>query len=60
MGSVWFILFWAMVAWAVVRVTSQEVRPESLPTAMEVARQRDARGDLSKEQFEDIRRNLAA
>jgi putative membrane protein len=60
MGSVWFVLFWAIVIWAVVRLTSRETSSGSTPTATEIAQQRYARGEITKEQFEEILRNLAA
>ena len=59
-GSVWFVFFWAIVIWAVVRLTSRDGGSGSGQTAIEVARQRYARGEITKEEFEEIRRNLAA
>ena len=60
MGSVWFVVFWAVVVWAVVRLTSRGGGSTAMPTAVEIARQRYARGEITKEQFEEIRRNLVA
>ena len=58
-GSVWFVLFWAIVIWAVVRLTTHDATRSVAPSAIEIARQRYARGELTKEQFEEIRRSLA-
>ena len=57
MGSVWFVVFWGIVIWAVVRLMS---RQESNESAIEVAKRRYAAGQLSREEFEQIRRDLAA
>jgi putative membrane protein len=59
-GSAWFVLFWAIVIWAVVRLSSRETGSGSGQTATEVAQLRYARGEITKEEFEEIRRNLAA
>src|SRR5262249_21679960 len=59
MGSVWFIVFWGIVIWPVARVTSREAKNAS-PGAIDIARQRYASGEITKEQFDDIHRNLAA
>ncbi len=58
-GSVWFVVFWGVVIWAVVKVTS---RGESRdPTsALDIARQRYALGELTREEFEQLRKDLAA
>lgn len=60
LGSVWFVVFWGLVIWAVLKVTSREDASAGQPSAIEIARQRYARGEISKEEFEDIRRNLVA
>jgi len=57
MGSVWFVVFWGIVIWAVVRLTS---RPERDESALELAKRRYAAGQLSREEFDQIRRDIAA
>jgi putative membrane protein len=56
-GSVWMILFWAVVVWAVVKLTTHRNASEPA-SALEIARQRYARGELSREEFEQLRRDL--
>jgi putative membrane protein len=56
-GSVWFVLFWAIVIWAVVRLTSRG-DSQNQASALDIARRRYARGDLSREDFEQLRKDL--
>ena len=58
-GSVWFVFFWAVVIWAVVRVTSPR-QDGGEASALDIARRRYARGEISREEFEQFRRDLAA
>lgn len=63
-GSVWMIVFWGLIVWAVVTLT----RPRSdrngersaarEATALEILERRYASGELSEEQFEAMRRRL--
>ena len=59
-GWLWFVLFWGIVAWFVWRIASAEgrARPEG-PTALEIAKRRYARGEISKDEFEQLKRDLA-
>lgn len=60
-GLVWMVIFWgaiiALVVWAVSRLTRREATPRS-DSALEIARQRYARGEISREEFEQIRQDL--
>ncbi len=56
-GSVWFVLFWAIVVWAVVKFAGRGDGREQ-PSAIEIARQRYARGELSREEFDQLRKDL--
>jgi putative membrane protein len=58
LGSVWFVIFWAVVIWAVVRVTASG-RDAGEASAIEIARRRYARGEIDREEFEKLRRDLA-
>ena len=61
LGSLWFVFFWGAIIWLVVRVLG--ARDGGAPrddSAIEVARRRYARGDISREEFEQIRRDLTA
>jgi putative membrane protein len=60
LGSVWFVFFWALVIWAVVRVTERGNRnQESGESAVEILKKRYARGEIDKEQFDQMRRDLS-
>jgi putative membrane protein len=70
-GTMWGIglLFWLVIIAAVVLLVVWAVRssgryastpPSQEPDALEIARRRYARGEISKEQFEQIKRDLAA
>ena len=60
-GVIWMILFWgviiALIVWAVKRFTGS---PDSNRNneALDIARERYARGDISKEEFEQIKKTL--
>ena len=56
-GSVWFVAFWGIVIWAVVRLTSRNNSKEQV-SALDIAKQRYARGELNREQFEQVRKDL--
>ena len=58
-GSFWFLLFWAAIIWAVFRSTEtpQQIG-ERGESALEILRKRYARGEITKEQFDQMRRNL--
>ena len=59
LGSLWFALFWGIVIWAVVKLTSRGDFYDQA-SALDVARRRYARGELSREEFEQLRRDLAS
>ena len=61
LGSVWFVFFWAVVTWAIVRVTDRGNRyQEPGESAIEILRRRYARGEIDKDQFDQMRRDLGA
>jgi len=59
-GSIWMVVFWAAVIWLIVwgvsQVTGGSRRGEDDP--VEIARRRYARGEITREQFELLRRDL--
>jgi putative membrane protein len=57
--SIVFLLFWASVIWLFLQAAWRGDRPTGREdTPLEIARRRYARGDISKEQFEELRRDL--
>jgi putative membrane protein len=60
-GSIWFVVFWGLIIWAVVSVTNRgsNSRSTGAEPAIEIARRRYAAGEITKDQFDQIRRDLA-
>ena len=65
-GGVWMILFWAavigLVVWLVIRLTRRggtSDRGDGRRTPLEIARERYAKGEISREEFEQIRKDLS-
>jgi putative membrane protein len=60
-GSVWFVLFWGAIIWLFVRLLSpgRDTRDRD-DSPIEIARRRYARGEITREEFEQIRRDLSA
>jgi len=58
-GAVWMLLFWGgvfgLVVWGVNRLTKSG---GSSQTPLAIAKARYARGEISREEFEQIRRDL--
>lgn len=63
-GSIWVILFWALVAWLVVTVVSRVGGRASTPdreeSPLDIAARRYAKGEISSDEFEQIRQTLSA
>ena len=61
-GAVWMVLFWggiiALAVWAVSRL-GEGGRREQADTPLEIARRRYARGDITREEFDQLKRDLA-
>jgi putative membrane protein len=59
-GSVWFVLFWVVIIWVLARVLGwRNGAREHDESAIEIARRRYARGEISRDEFEQIRRDLS-
>jgi len=60
-GGLWMFLFWgaliAFVAWAVIKLTKRDTRTSKI-TYFDIARERYAKGEISKEEFEQIKKDL--
>ena len=65
-GAAWMVFFWgaivALVAWAISRLTGDrqgtEGRRSESRSALDIAKERYARGDINREQFEQLREDL--
>ena len=60
-GGIWMFVFWggliALIVWGITRLTN---RDDSITkhTPLEVAKERYARGEINKEEFEQIKKDL--
>jgi putative membrane protein len=60
---VWMLVFWGAVVWLIVwgvRNLSGQPREQKRSSALDIAGERYARGEITKEQFEEIKRTLSA
>lgn len=59
-GGVWMIVFWggliALIVWGITRLTRHDSTTKHTP--LETAKERYARGEITKEQFEQIKHDL--
>ncbi len=65
-GGIWMLLFWIAIIWLVVWgirsiVRHREPRGDNLEkrNPLEIARERYAKGQISKEEFDQIRKDLS-
>ena len=61
-GGIWMIVFWGviigLVVWGIRAVTDRRDRSPGGGSPLEIAQRRYARGEISKEEFEDIKGTL--
>ena len=61
-GGIGMILFWililAFVIWGVVMISRNNSRHGSSSKALDIAQERYAKGEISKEQYEEIKKSL--
>jgi putative membrane protein len=62
-GSVGFVILWGLIIWAVVTVVSklgggQSSEESREDTPFDIAKRRYARGEITKDQFDQMRRDL--
>ncbi len=61
-GWIWFAIFWvgiiALVLW-IVRKLTERGDTEGRHSALDIAKQRYARGEISKAEFEQIKKDLS-
>jgi putative membrane protein len=57
------IIFWigilSLIVWAVTRYRSGDTHHARLDNSLEIARQRYANGEITREEFEQIKRDLS-
>jgi len=67
-GAAWMVIFWggivALVVWAVTRVTGDREKGKEQRTVegrspLDIAKERYARGEITREQFEQFRHDLS-
>lgn len=60
-GGIMMVLFWAgliaLVVWGISRFSRQNV-PAGRQTPLEIARERYARGEITRDEFEQIKKDL--
>ena len=62
-GGMWMVVFWAIIigvaVWAIGHFrTGHSRRPDEEGPPLEIARQRLAKGEITREEFEDLRQAL--
>lgn len=55
-GMVWFAVFWGFIVWVVLRVASPS--GDGRRGALDIAKERYARGEITREEFERLRSDL--
>ena len=61
-GGVWMLLFWGafigLVVWGIRALTGSRGKPVNREDRYEIVRRRYAQGEITREQFEEIRATL--
>ncbi len=60
-GWIWMVAFWGLIVWAVVTVINRlggRGRERGQSNANTILEERFARGEINREQFEEMRRTL--
>ena len=61
-GGLWMIFFWiiviALLVWALTSLTSGKDSGKDREKALDIARERYAKGEITKEAFEQIKKDL--
>lgn len=60
-GGIWMLIFWggliALIVWGISRLTGRGISGEKR-NPLDIARERYARGEISREEFEQIKKDL--
>jgi putative membrane protein len=57
-GAILFMLFWVSIFWLFLQAGWRSGRPAEEDSPLQIAKRRYARGEISKDQFEELRRDL--
>ena len=57
-GAILFMLFWVSMFWLFLQAGWRNGRPDQDDSPLQIAKRRYARGEISKDQFEELRRDL--
>ncbi len=61
MGMLFMFIFWGciigLIIWGIIRLSHHSVTPTK-STALEIAKERYARGEITKDQFDQIKKDL--
>ena len=61
-GGLWMFLFWAafiaLIVWGVSRLSQRE-GPSGKSNALDIAKERYAKGEISKEEFQQFKKDLS-
>ena len=61
-GGIWMVVFWggliALIVWGVKKLTERG-GSEHKSSPLDIARERYARGEIAKEEFEQIKKDLS-
>ena len=61
LGIIWMVLLWggliALIVWGIKKLTERDSVTKHNP--LDMARERYARGEISREQFEQLRKDLS-
>lgn len=62
LGAIWMILFWGglvlLVIWGIKKLSQKSRGGGEGRSALDIAKERYARGEISKEQFEALKKDL--
>ena len=61
-GGIWMVIFWggliALIVWGIARWTRRDDSGQKR-NSLDIARERYARGDISREEFEQLKKDLS-
>jgi putative membrane protein len=58
-GMAWMVVFWGVLLWLIIWGATRVGRRDGGDSPLEVARRRYAQGEITREQFEQLRRDLS-